>query len=1143
MAHGGGEPEVQLGGEAPVEESRDIVAMLKVLSIEQAQRANEQARRADEQAQEMARKMDNCTLEFGNLVQHGLSNVKEEAREFTVGMCDQIKKELREEVEELRRVLEQQVTKPETGIGTGLGCNDGLTCPQLEGKHDHMVSPVAVSVGDCEGSLRCSDNSGTPPSHRRLRAPVLTPLASPSSSPPPQIPIGDYPHRKKPAEFDGGVAWEAYQAQFDMLANAQGWDEKERVLQLVACLCGTAVEVLSHLTLRQRMSYQCVLEAMQRKFGQHQQAEVYRARLKNRMRGRGESLPHLAQDLEALVRRAYPVAPEEMVTVLARDYFVDALQDQQLQIYVMQAHPSDVQMALAKALEFESFLRATGMRMATVGPQPEVRALWTKVPRDEAAAGKDSPKEFQGACWECGSPVPYLPKPQACRAGGKHEWAGRWGHTPADTTRAPQSVSCHRSAVGAAQVDGFVDGRPCRLVVDTGAERTFVRTDMVVAQTLPVTRQQLCGVTGHCMPLKRPVEVCVRVGSVEEKLPVYVADMEEPCLLDLDYLTQSEACVDLGRRLLKVRGVNVPLLPMDAGEKSENCVQCKLSGKEQLPEGHESEKSADMGSLPQHLWDLAKRSTSYLTEEEAKKMRKVLVQYADVFSQGDMDLGRTALVKHSVNTGNSSPVKQAPRRVALAKREEMQQAVESMAALGLIERTFEEELGRLEEVLQRLRDANLKLSPKKCLFFQHEVPFLGHIVGKDGVRTDPLKVTAVKEWPVPNSVAEVRSFVGLCTYYRRFVKGFASVAAPLHQLTRKGAHFQWNEACQQAFEDLKQALVEVPVLPYPDPGNRYLLDTDASAEEFTIRTDHAALRWLKTLKVPEGQLARWLGRLEQYNYHVEHRPGRVHINADSLSRRPCLPDCNHCTRRDPDPVCRRLLVAQDLQEADNKWRKSQREDSDLAPVIHWLEAGLERPNWEEVAAESTTTKCLEEQWETLRLDRGLLSKHWMSTGGSSTGMWLVVVPRALRAELLQEVHAGLTSGHQGVKKTLSRLRRCFYWIGMRKDVEEWCRACDVCSAKKGPAKRMRAPLQLYQVGAPMERVAVDIAGPFPLTSRGNRFICVVMDYFTKWPEAYALPNHEAGTVAEVLVDQFFARFGVPRELHSDQGREFESRVL
>lgn len=104
-------------------------------------------------------------------------------------------------------------------------------------------------------------------------------------------------------------------------------------------------------------------------------------------------------------------------------------------------------------------------------------------------------------------------------------------------------------------------------------------------------------------------------------------------------------------------------------------------------------------------------------------------------------------------------------------------------------RTFEEELQRLEDVLLRLRRANLKLSPKKCLLFQQAVPFLGHVISEDGVRTDPLKVRAVAEWPVPTNVGEVRSFVGLCTYYRRFVKDFASLAAPLHHLTRKGARF------------------------------------------------------------------------------------------------------------------------------------------------------------------------------------------------------------------------------------------------------------------------------------------------------------------------------------------------------------------
>ena len=103
--------------------------------------------------------------------------------------------------------------------------------------------------------------------------------------------------------------------------------------------------------------------------------------------------------------------------------------------------------------------------------------------------------------------------------------------------------------------------------------------------------------------------------------------------------------------------------------------------------------------------------------------------------------------------------------------------------------------------------------------------------------------------------------------------------------------------------------------------------------------------------------------------------------------------------------------------------------------------------------------------------------------------WLVVVPRALRAEVLKELHAGVTSGHVGEKRTLQRLRQRFYWVGMRSDVQERCRACDVFSAKKGPARRNRAPLQLYNVGAPMERVAVDIAGPFPVAPWEALHLC------------------------------------------------------
>ncbi|GFX29206.1 retrovirus-related Pol polyprotein from transposon 412 [Trichonephila clavipes] len=127
-------------------------------------------------------------------------------------------------------------------------------------------------------------------------------------------------------------------------------------------------------------------------------------------------------------------------------------------------------------------------------------------------------------------------------------------------------------------------------------------------------------------------------------------------------------------------------------------------------------------------------------------------------------------------------------------------------------------------------------------------------------------------------------------------------------------------------------------------------------------------------------------------------------------------------------------------------------------------------------------------------------------------------------------------------KTLQKVRECFYWNNVRSDVEKCCRICDPCAARKGPTERTRGRLQLYNVGVPFERIAFDILGQLPRSSDGNNNILVVMDYFTKWPEAYPIPDQEASTVAEVLVKHWISRFGVPLQLHSDQGRNFDSAV-
>ena len=142
--------------------------------------------------------------------------------------------------------------------------------------------------------------------------------------------------------------------------------------------------------------------------------------------------------------------------------------------------------------------------------------------------------------------------------------------------------------------------------------------------------------------------------------------------------------------------------------------------------------------------------------------------------------------------------------------------------------SFEQHLERLSEVLSRLQTAGLKLSPKKCQLFKKQVCFLGHVVSEHGISTDPAKIRAVEQWSAPTDVHQVRSFLGLCSYYRRFVEGFATIARPLHKLTEKKNPFRWTPECQESFMRLKQALCSSPILCYPTIRQNFVLDTDAS---------------------------------------------------------------------------------------------------------------------------------------------------------------------------------------------------------------------------------------------------------------------------------------------------------------------------
>ncbi|GFU32495.1 retrovirus-related Pol polyprotein from transposon 412 [Trichonephila clavipes] len=493
-------------------------------------------------------------------------------------------------------------------------------------------------------------------------------------------------------------------------------------------------------------------------------------------------------------------------------------------------------------------------------------------------------------------------------------------------------------------------------------------------------------------------------------------------------------------------------------------------------------------------------------------------------------------------------------------------------------RTFEEHLQNIRKVLSKLSDANLKLNPSKCKFFQKEVNYLGHIISAEGVRTDPEKVSAVKNWKRPENLRELRSFLGLCTYYRKFVKGFSNIARPLHKLTESKQKFQWTKECEDSFLQLKEALTSSPILIYPQPDKPFILDTDASNEsvgavlsqeidgqervvaywskclskpernycvtrkellaivkaiehfhhylygqKFLLRTDHASLTWLMNFRNTEGQVARWIQRLNEYYFDIRHRKGSSHGNADALSRRPCPENCRHCSRVETkyDYAIRQITTSTATPPdpwSDEKVREDQMADPDIKPLIEFMESSSNKPSWQDISAYSPTTKQYWALWNSLHLRNGVLYRKFESEDGK-TFRWQLVLPRSRIPEVLKELHGSPTGGHFGVMKTLHRVRERFCWGKVRADVEQWCKSCDACSARKGPKIRSRGKLHRYNVGAPFERIAFDILGPLPRTASGSP------------------------TVAEAVVQHWISRYGVPLQLHSDQGRNFVSAVL
>jgi hypothetical protein len=217
------------------------------------------------------------------------------------------------------------------------------------------------------------------------------------------------------------------------------------------------------------------------------------------------------------------------------------------------------------------------------------------------------------------------------------------------------------------------------------------------------------------------------------------------------------------------------------------------------------------------------------------------------------------------------------------------------------------------------------------------------------------------------------------------------------------------------------------------------------------------------------------------------------------------------------------------------------QDTDLTIVKGWLLAKPEKLPWEQVMPMSSVVKSFWQQWDRLKISQGVIYRKWYDKRGLFQ-KWQIVLPIEYRRECVELAHTGRTGGHLGQERTAKQVQNRAYWVGWFKDVQSFVRTCHQCvTYHRGKAPR-QGLLQAAPVGEPWERISIDITGPHPPSRNGNRYILTAMDMFSKWAEAWPIRNHEAVTVARILSDQLFARFGIPAQLLSVRGPEFEGQV-
>ncbi|XP_064469689.1 uncharacterized protein LOC135384417 [Ornithodoros turicata] len=488
----------------------------------------------------------------------------------------------------------------------------------------------------------------------------------------------------------------------------------------------------------------------------------------------------------------------------------------------------------------------------------------------------------------------------------------------------------------------------------------------------------------------------------------------------------------------------------------------------------------------------------------------------------------------------------------------------------------------LRMVLQRLESSLLRLNKKKCIFGVQEVQFLGHRIVNGTLKPSQDTLEAIIEAPSPQTISALRSFLGLASYYLKFIPHFSSVTEPLRRLLRNGVPFTWTSEQQDAFKSVKLLMRDCIPLALFDSSLPTVVTTDASncglgavlqqqhpeglrtvcfasrslssteeaystgekealaclwacekwhiylfGRRFLLRTEHQAL---VTLLSTQGygrqtmRIARWAARLLQYNYEIQYKKGQDNTVADALSRM-LLSNTEKAPCASPDEselVC----YVQQLQLSPLTLSELQDSTGNDPVMTNLLK--LCTTSWPSAAREDKNLApyyCVREELSTIQ--------------GIVTRGEKVVPPAALRKRIISLGH----ESHPGIVRTKQRIRMRYWWPKMDLEIEEYVRACHIYSAADKTAVTRHAPLQPVPFpSGPWKQVGIDLVGPFSNLPSGCRLAITAVDYYSKWPEVKMTPKVTTDTVIAFL-RQLFAREGYPNIIVSDHGSQFQSHAF